>query len=64
MLDARYDTILAPLSIDVSTGDVITPRAVEFSFNEIFDDSKSALGCCSGNNPVRTISSRYHHEAE
>ena len=41
MLDARYDTILAPMSIDVSTGDVITPRAVEFSFNEIFDDSKS-----------------------
>lgn len=38
MLDARYDTILAPLSIDVSTGDVITPHAVEFSFNE---DSKS-----------------------
>lgn len=41
MLDARYDTILAPLSIDVSTGDVITPHAVEYSFNEIFDDSKS-----------------------
>lgn len=41
MLDARYDTILAPLSVDVSTGDVITPRAVEFSFNEIFDDSKT-----------------------
>lgn len=41
MLDARYDTILAPLSIDVSTGDVITPHAVEFSFNEIFDDSRS-----------------------
>lgn len=41
MLDARYDTILAPLSIDVSTGDAITPHAVEFSFNEIFDDTKS-----------------------
>lgn len=41
MLDARYDTILAPLSIDVSTGDAITPHAIEFSFNEIFDDSKS-----------------------
>ena len=41
MLDARYDTIVAPLSIDVSTGDVITPHAVEYSFNEIFDDSKS-----------------------
>ena len=41
MLDARYDTIVAPLSIDVSTGDVITPHAVEYSFNELFDDSKS-----------------------
>ena len=41
MLDARYDTIVTPLSIDVSTGDVITPHAVEYSFNEIFDDSKS-----------------------
>jgi hypothetical protein len=41
MLDARYDTIVTPLSIDVSTGDVITPHAVEYYFNEIFDDSKS-----------------------
>ena len=40
MLESRYDTILAPLSIDVSTGDIITPHAVEFSFQEIFDDSK------------------------
>ena len=41
MLDAGYDTIVTPLSIDVSTGDVITPHAVEYYFNEIFDDSKS-----------------------
>lgn len=41
MLTARYDTIVSPLSIDVSTGDIITPCAVELSFNEIFDDSKS-----------------------
>ena len=41
MLDARYDTILAPLSIDVSTGDAITPHAVQFSFSEIFDADKS-----------------------
>ena len=40
-LDARYDTILAPLSIDVSTGDAITPHAVQFSFSEIFDADKS-----------------------
>ena len=41
MLDARYDTILAPLSIDVSTGDAITPHAVPYNFSEIFDDEKS-----------------------
>ena len=41
MLDARYDTILVPLSIDVSTGDAITPHAVQFSFSEIFDADKS-----------------------
>jgi len=26
-LDAVYDTILTPLSLDISTGDVITPEA-------------------------------------
>ena len=41
ILDARYDTILAPLSIDASTGDAITPHAVQFSFSEIFDSDKS-----------------------
>lgn len=41
MLSARYDTIIVSLSIDVSTGDVITPRAVEYTFFEIFDDAKS-----------------------
>lgn len=40
-LEAQYDTVLVPLSIDVSTGDAITPDAVEFSFNEIFDGNKS-----------------------
>ena len=29
-LDAVYDTIVTPLSIDVSTGDVITPDAVKY----------------------------------
>lgn len=41
MLSAHYDTILVSLSVDVSTGDVITPRAVEYTFFEIFDDAKS-----------------------
>ena len=41
MLNAKFDTMLIPLSIDVSTGDVITPRAVQYNFSEIFDDEKS-----------------------
>ncbi len=41
MLNASFDTLLAPLSIDVSTGDVITPHAVQYNFSEIFDDEKS-----------------------
>ena len=41
MLNARFDTILTPLSIDVSTGDAITPYAVQYNFSEIFDDGKS-----------------------
>lgn len=41
MIKAKYDTLLTPLSIDVSTGDAITPQAVEFTFHEIFDEDKS-----------------------
>ena len=37
-LDAIYDTIVTPLSIDVSTGDVITPDAVKYEFSGIFDE--------------------------
>ena len=41
MLKARFDTLLTPLSIDVSTGDAITPHAVRYVFSEIFDDEKT-----------------------
>lgn len=37
-LNAVYDTIVTPLSIDVSTGDIITPSAVQYEFRGIFDD--------------------------
>lgn len=37
-IDAIYETIITPLSIDVSTGDVITPEAVKYEFRGIFDD--------------------------
>lgn len=38
-LDAFYDTIVTPLSIDISTGDVITPDTIEYEFCGIFDES-------------------------
>lgn len=41
MLNARFDTIITPLSMDVSTGDAITPHAVQYNFSEIFDDEKT-----------------------
>lgn len=37
-LDAVYDTIVTPLSIDISTGDVITPDAAKYEFSGIFDE--------------------------
>ncbi len=37
-MNAIYDTIITPLAIDVSTGDIITPSAVEYEFTGIFDD--------------------------
>ena len=33
--DAKYDTIITPLSIDVSTGDVITSDAVRYELRNI-----------------------------
>lgn len=41
MINAKYDTLLIPLSIDVSTGDIITPQAVKFTFTEIFNENHS-----------------------
>lgn len=37
-LNAVYDTIVAPLSIDITTGDVITPAAVQYEFTGVFDN--------------------------
>lgn len=38
-MDAIYDTIVTPLSIDVSTGDIITPEAVQYEFGGVFDEN-------------------------
>ena len=37
-IDAIYDTIVTPLSIDISTGDIITPAAVKYELEGIFDE--------------------------
>lgn len=36
-LDATYDTVLTPLSIDVSTGDVITPNPAAYELHGMFN---------------------------
>lgn len=38
-LVAVYDTIVTPLYIDISVGDVITPSAVKHEFSGIFDEN-------------------------
>jgi predicted nucleotidyltransferase component of viral defense system len=38
-MDAGYDGIRTPLSIDISTGDVLTPSAVHYEFDGMFDES-------------------------
>ena len=40
-LKARFETILTPMTIDVSTGDVITPHAVQHRFSGIFDEAQT-----------------------
>ena len=38
-IDAVYDSIITPLSIDISTGDAITPSPVKYEFGGIFDEA-------------------------
>ncbi len=39
-LDATYDTIITPFSIDISTGDVVTPAPVEHRLSGLFDKNR------------------------
>ena len=41
MLNAKYDTIVTPLSIDVSTDDDIILNPVKYTFSKILDDEKN-----------------------
>lgn len=40
-LTARFETILTPMTIDISTGDVITPHAIQHRFAGILDEEQT-----------------------
>jgi predicted nucleotidyltransferase component of viral defense system len=42
-LVADYGRISTPLTIDVTTGDKITPAAIEFQFKQLFDDGTISI---------------------
>ena len=37
---AKYESINTPLKIDITTGDIITPRAVRYEFHSLFSDKR------------------------
>ena len=43
MLEATMDNLRHAIKIDISTGDVITPRAVEYSYHLMFEDRSISL---------------------
>ena len=43
MLEATLDNLRQAIKIDISTGDVITPRAVEYSYHLMFEDRSISL---------------------
>lgn len=38
MLEAKLDTMRIPLKIDISAGDMVTPREIEFAYKLMFED--------------------------
>jgi predicted nucleotidyltransferase component of viral defense system len=42
-MKANYQPISVPLAVDVTTGDKITPREIEYSFSLMFDDRKISI---------------------
>lgn len=42
-LKANYPPISVPLTVDVTTGDMITPREVEYTFSLLFDDRSISI---------------------
>lgn len=43
IIQADYGKIAAPMSMDISTGDIMTPDAIKREFSSMFDDEKFGL---------------------
>ena len=39
-LDALFEKMITPIKIDISTGDVITPEAIEYSYSLMLEERK------------------------
>ena len=42
-LNAVMDKLVTPMKIDISTGDAVTPRAIEYDYKLLFDDRSIRL---------------------
>ena len=42
-METKFDGVITPLKIDISTGDVITPRAIEFHYDLMLEDRSIML---------------------
>jgi len=40
MINANYETINTPLKVDITTGDIITPEAVRYTFRSNFEEKR------------------------
>ena len=40
MINANYETINTPLKVDITTGDIITPETVRYTFHSSFEEKK------------------------
>ena len=42
-INGKFDTIYQKFKVDISTGDAITPKEIEYSFNLLFEDRKIGI---------------------
>ena len=54
-MNANVGRLITPLKIDISTGDVITPRAIEFNYDLLLEDRSISLWSCLWSYNLETI---------